>query len=219
MQQNDYPKVLNTQHDWNNLFFYQKSNTLYQLTYIFCQRFLPAHGDRTVDQMVQAARSGKQNIVEGLADGITSTEMQLKLLNVARASLQELKEDYSDFLIAKKLQKWDTGHPRYDQMLQFCRQHNVIDDYQPYFSIWNAEEMANIGYTLCKMNDKMLYSFINTLEKDFVTQGGIKERMHAARTAYRKGQDERLEALEAENARLRATIDSLQQEIARLKKN
>ena len=71
---------------WQDLWFYQKSEVLYQMTYTFCERFLPKHGDRTVDQMVQAARSGKQNIVEGSEDGKTSTEMELKLLNVARSA-------------------------------------------------------------------------------------------------------------------------------------
>lgn len=71
---------------YTELFFYQKADAIYRLTYIFCQRFLPKYGDRTVDQMVQAARSGKQNIVEGIEDGNTSTEMELKLLNVSRSS-------------------------------------------------------------------------------------------------------------------------------------
>lgn len=78
---------LRKEKNWKRLHFYQKTVVLYQMTYIFSQRFLPKYGDRTVDQMVQAARSGKQNIVEGMADGVTSTELELKLLNVARASL------------------------------------------------------------------------------------------------------------------------------------
>ena len=83
--------VIRKYKDYKELFFYQKTDTIYQLTYIFCTRFLPKYGDRTVDQMVQAARSGKQNIVEGIEDGNTSSEMELKLLNVARASVQELR--------------------------------------------------------------------------------------------------------------------------------
>ncbi len=79
--------VLRKQTNWKNLWFYQKTVVLYQLTFAFTRRFLPAFGDRTVDQMVQAARSGKQNIVEGSADGVTSMEMELKLLNVARSSI------------------------------------------------------------------------------------------------------------------------------------
>ena len=76
-------KVLKPQTNWKDLWFYKKSVVLYQLTYVFTRKFLPSYGDRTVDQMLQAARSGKQNIVEGTADGVTSTEMELKLLNVA----------------------------------------------------------------------------------------------------------------------------------------
>ena len=94
-------EVLKRQTNWRELWFYKKAVVLYQLTYVFTRRFLPAYGDRTVDQMVQAARSGKQNIVEGTADGVTSTELELKLLNVARASIQELLEDYEDYIICK----------------------------------------------------------------------------------------------------------------------
>ena len=114
-------QVLKRQKPWRDAYYYQKSETLYQMTYVFCQRFLPAHGDRTVDQMVQAARSGKQNIVEGSADGVTSTEMELKLLNVARSSIKELKEDYGDYITSHHLKRWGQAHPRYDAMLKFCR--------------------------------------------------------------------------------------------------
>jgi len=211
-------RVLRNQQVWSELFFYQKSEVLYHLTFAFCKRFLPPYGDRTVDQMVQAARSGKQNIVEGLADGVTSTEMQLKLLNVARASLQELKEDYSDFLQARQLPRWDDSHSRYPQMIDFCRKHNKLEDYQLFFDKWSAEEMANTGYTLCRMTDRMMTHFIEHLEETFVEQGGIKERMHAARTGYRQAQDERLRALEAENAALHAEIERLKGLLAKGKK-
>lgn len=86
----NHNEVLRMGAKWQDLRLYQKSDVLYQITFAFCNRFLPKHGDRTVDQMVQAARSGKQNIVEGSEDGKTSTEMELKLLNVARASISEL---------------------------------------------------------------------------------------------------------------------------------
>ena len=115
--------VLRKAANWRNLYFYQKADTLYQITYIFCDRFLPKFGDRTVDQMTQAARSGKQNIVEGSEDGKTSTEMELKLLNVARSSIQELREDYADYLKTRNLPLWNSRNPRYDKMLQFCREH------------------------------------------------------------------------------------------------
>ena len=96
-------KFLRSQVDYNKLLFYQKADALYQMTVVFCRRFLPRSGDRTVDQMVQAARSGKQNVAEACADGVVSLESALKLMNVARGSLVELREDYRDFLNARKL--------------------------------------------------------------------------------------------------------------------
>ena len=185
MQDKKY-QILKRQKPWREMFFYQKSEVLYHLTFVFCRRFLPLHGDRTVDQMVQAARSGKQNIIEGNEDGVTSTEMQVKLLNVARSSIQELREDYRDYLISRNLVIWNEGHERYNNMKTFCRQHNKVEDYQPFFQRWTDEEMANIALTLCYMTDSMLNKFLLTLENEFVEQGGIKERMHSARTGYRK---------------------------------
>ena len=81
----DTLRVLNQQVNWENMYFYQKADVIYQLSFAFCERFIHLYKDRTRDQVIQAARSCKQNIVEGLADGVTSTEMQLKLINVARA--------------------------------------------------------------------------------------------------------------------------------------
>lgn len=170
-----------------------------------------------MDQIIQAARSGKQNIVEGMADGVTSTEMQLKLLNVARSSIQELQEDFRDQLGRYSLEMWKETHPRYDQMLNFCREHNKLSDYQDYFEKWTMEEMANIGFTLCRMVDKMMMSFIKKLEEEFVEKGGIKERMHAARTGYREGVDKRLQLLEKENHTLREEIARLRIELAQMR--
>lgn len=202
----DIPRVLRSQVNWENLYFYQKSNVLYLLTYAFCRRFMPSHGDRTVDQMVQAARSGKQNIVEGLADGVTSTEIQLRLLNVARSSIQELREDYNDFLRSRGLPRWQQGNERYERMVAFCRSHNDASDYEPFFERWSEEEMANIALTLCHMTDAMMNTYLKGLDTQFVKEGGIKERMYAARTGYRSGVDQRLKALEEENRYLRRLL-------------
>ena len=111
-------KVLRSQTKWAELYFYQKTDVLYQLTFIFTKQHLLQFGDRTVDQMVQAARSGKQNIVEGSEDGVTSMEMEIKLLNVARSSIHELREDYEDYLKSRELPLWDKTHPRYERMLK-----------------------------------------------------------------------------------------------------
>lgn len=200
-------QILKRQMPWREAFYYQKSEVLYQLTYMFCQRFLPTHGVRTVDQMIQAARSGKQNIIEGTEDGETSAEMHVKLLNVARSSLQELREDYKDYLLSRALPIWSQGHPRFQSMQNFCKRHNKVEDYQPYFQIWNDEEMANTALTLCHQTDTMLNRTLQRLEKEFVEQGGIKERMYQARTGYRRAQDEELITLRDEVARLKRLLN------------
>jgi four helix bundle suffix protein len=203
-------QILKRQIPWRDSYFYQKSEVLYHLTFTFCKRFLPTYGDRTVDQMIQAARSGKQNIIEGMEDGVASSKMQIKLLNVARASLQELREDYKDYIKSRNLQIWTKEHKRYKNMQTFCRNNNKIEQYQPYFEIWNNEEMSNIALTLAYMVDTMLNHYLITLEKDFVSKGGIKERIYKARTNYRQDQDNQIQ-------NLKNTIAEQQKEIAYLR--
>ena len=217
MEYNTKGKVLKKAVVWKELYFYRKSDALYQITVEFCRRFLPAHGDRTVDQMVQAARSGKQNIVEGSEDGQTSSEMEIKLMNVARGSLQELRADYLDYLNTHHLSVWNADSERQRKLREFCHSHNDYSDYEPLLSKMNDEEMANLALTLCHQTDKMMCNYIENLEKLFVTEGGIKERMHAARTGYRAQQDAYMRALETENAALKQRINELEKELALLK--
>ena len=217
LEQDIIPSVLKQQANWDALFFYQKSDVIYQLTFAFCDRFIHLYKDRTRDQVIQAARSCKQNIVEGLADGVTSTEMQLKLLNVARASLKETREDFEDYIKSRHLLFYRKGEDRYDKMLSYCRYHNKLEDYEPFFSKWSDEEMCNCAITLCHMVDKMLMSFLAKLDREFVTEGGIKERMYKARTGYRQKQDERLKQLEEENPRLIKQILELKGQLEKQK--
>jgi len=217
IQQGKKPlKVLQSEINVKDLFFYQKSEVLYALTFVFVKRFLPANGDRTTDQMIQAARSGKQNIVEGLSDGVTSTELQMKLLNVARSSFKELKADYDDYILTRHLTQCESSHSRYDYMLNFCRMHNKVEDYEPFFQKWNAEELCNVALTLLHMVDRMMKTFMEGLEQQFITEGGIKERMYAARTGYRQEVDNELQRLRDENKGLRQQVPVLQQQIQQL---
>lgn len=211
---NQTPKILRKQAHWEELFFYQKANVLYQLTFVFTKRFLQ-RGDRTIDQMIQAARSGKQNIVEGSADGVTSMEMELKLLNVARSSIKELKEDYEDYISSRHLSRWANGNPRYDGMLKFCREHNCIDEYQDFFEKWSDEEMANTALTLCHMVDRMMTTYQKQQEEIFVEEGGIKERMTAARLKRRTSQREEIERLTRELAAAKRRIAELEAKLGR----
>lgn len=207
--QNNNNTYLLKQTNWHEKYYYQKSDVIYQMTVAFCDRYVALKGDRTRDQMIQAARSCKQNIVEGLADGVTSTEMMSKLINVARASLQELLEDYRDYCKAHHLSVWDKSHPRFNGLLDYCKRHNKLDEYQRFFSVWNDEEYCNTALSLCHIVDKMLFTLLKKLEQTFVEQGGIKERMYKARTGYRNQQDQELNRLRQENSLLKDEINRL----------
>ena len=188
------------------------------LTDVFCKRFLPPYGDRRVDQMNMAARCGKQNIVEGCEDGQTSSQMEVNLVNVGRASFHELREDYADYLKRNNLPVWDKTHPRFDGMVDFCRRNNDWDAYKELAAKLSAEEFCNMALTLCHITDKMFDGYLKYLEKRFIEEGGIKERMYAARTGYRQEQDARLRALEAENAALKRRIAELEQALAQARR-
>ncbi len=215
---NNIERVLLEGANWKELRFYQKSEALYQMTFVFCERFLPKHGDRTVDQMVQAARSGKQNIIEGSEDGKTSTEMELKLLNVARSSIHELREDFKDYLLSRKLTLWNQQHSRYQGMHDFTKAHNRLADYEPFFQKWSDEEMANIGYTLCCQIDVMMNGYLATLEDRFRKEGGMKERMYRVRTGYRAEQDRKMADMEATIKWQEQRIKELEAEVERMKR-
>lgn len=148
---------------------------------------------------------------------MTSTEMEIKLLNVARSSFQELREDYQDYLNSRNLRQWDFHHCRYNGMLAYCREHNLFADYKPYAMRWTAEEFCNVALTLCHITDKMMCSYLKWLEKNFVQKGGIKERMYAARTGYRQQQDELLSKYKQENEALKRKCSAYEHEIQCLK--
>ena len=226
------PSIMRRATIYTDLHFYQKSDVLLQLTKVFCERFLPKYGDRTVDQMVQAARSIKQNIAEGLTDGQTSFEVEIKLLGIAKGSNQELLEDYQDYLKHRALPEWatackagDTAYPasqqyymqRYDKLRSFCRQHSQLSDYAPLFYRLTDEEMANTAISLCHMVDRAMTKFLEKRDREFVEEGGVRERMTAARLDMRGTQKQIIARQEEEIAALKAQVASLNREIATLR--
>ena len=213
------PSVMHKPTVYTQLHFYRKSDVLVQLTKAFCERFLPRYGDRTVDQMVQASRSVKQNIVEGLTDGQTSFETEMKLLGIAKGSNQELLEDYQDYIKHRGIPEWSQGNQsRYDKMRQFCMDHGDERDYHPYFMKWTDEEMANLAICLCHMVDKAMSSFMAKRDREFVEEGGIRERMTAARLDMRGTQKEIIAQKDKEIAMLKAKVASLEREIDALRR-
>ena len=174
--------------NYAELLSYQKAEVVYDLTFRFCARFL-TKGDRTIDQMVQAARSGKQNIVEGSKASGTSKEMELKLTNVARASLEELLVDYQDFLRVRDLPIWDKASKEALYVRQLGnRSHTTYETYRTYVETRPAGVVANIALCLIHQTNYLLDQQIRRLEQDFLKEGGIRERMTRARLQHRKGQ-------------------------------
>lgn len=171
-----------------HLLSYRKAEIVYDATVYFCDRFFDKR-DRTRDQMIQAARSGKQNIIEGSQASGTSKEFEIKLTRVARASLEELLADYRDFLRTRHIEEWDANHP-YAQRL---RRLNRLPDacYETFRKgIEHADPAicVNVIIGLIKVASYLLDRQIQRLEKDFVNAGGLRERMTAARLAVRARQ-------------------------------
>lgn len=170
--------------DYTTLICYKKAVIIYDITYHFAHKYLE-RGDRTIDQMIQAARSGKQNIVEGNIDGITSTEMEIKLTNVNRASLHELLEDYKDYLRVHGLEQWPVNSPKAEQTRRYCATHNAPEDYTQKIAERSAETICNIAITLILQTDVMIKGLIEWQKNHFKDKGGIKEQLYNERRKQR----------------------------------
>lgn len=169
---------------YKRLVSYRKADTVYRITRYFCERFLQK-GDRTVDQMIQAARSGKQNIVEGCAASATSAKTEIKLVNVAKASLRELCEDYEDFLKTRNLHRWAEGSVEYEAMRRLGRAHNDADFFMNIVCTRPPETIANMAIILLNQTDYLLFRQLERLSKDFLQNGGFTERMYRLRSQRR----------------------------------
>lgn len=166
---------------YRHLITYQKAEIIYDGTVYFTKRFFGKF-DRTIDQMVQAARSGKQNIAEASMASATSKETEIKLTNVARASLEELKIDYEDFLRTNKLVLWDLDHPLTKRFREINRTPNATyETYQR--ALENPEPIICANSLICLINivSYLLNQQIKSLEKAFLNEGGLRERMTKAR--------------------------------------
>ena len=170
--------------NYRTLKAFQKAECVYDVTYYFANKFL-SKGDRTIDQMVQAARSGKQNLAEGNIDGVTSKEMEIKLTNVNRASLHELLLDYEDYLRVRGLEQWPYDDPRCVQTRAFCKKHLDSAVYREKIKDRTDETIANIAITLIHQCDVLIRGLIEWQKRNFLENGGIKEEMYRARKAYR----------------------------------
>jgi len=170
---------------YEELLSFQKARIVYDATVRFCERFLDRR-DRTVDQMVQAARSGKQNILEGSQASGTSKETEIKLINVARASLEELLEDYRDFLRVRRAELWEKNSREARFVRRLGAQKNrSYESYRTYIETRPAEIVANILICLLHQTNYLLDQQLRQLERAFLEEGGLRERMTRARLSAR----------------------------------
>jgi four helix bundle suffix protein len=174
--------------NYQELLSYQKAEVVYDITFRFCQKFL-RKGDRTIDQMIQAARSGKQNILEGSEASGTSKEAEIKLVGVARASLEELLKDYQDYLRVRDFRMWDKDSKEATYVRRLGSKPNLTyESFREFVESRPPETIANIVICLIHQANYLLDQQKRRLEKDFLKEGGLRERMTRARLEARKNQ-------------------------------
>ncbi len=160
---------------------------LYDITFVFCERFI-AVGDRTKDQMIQAARSIKQNIAEGSCASMMSTQSEMLLTNVGKSSQQELLLDYEDYLMTRGLDRWQLGDARLENVRTALRQRMSREFMIQKARAWSDETIANVAITLIHQCDRMLAGLLDYQKRKFLENGGIKEQMTRERLRVREEQ-------------------------------
>ncbi len=181
--------ILKNRGNYKALLTFKKATVIYDLTYYFCSKYLKK-GDRTIDQMVQAARSGKQNIAEGVAASSTNAETEIRLVNVGKASFKELLSDFEDYLRTRRLRQWEENGKEVTWLRNFAKEN---PDSPPYLSIAERrtdEVVANMAIVLLKQEDYLLFKQLEALQKQYVEDGDFHARvMPLAKEAKIKARD------------------------------
>jgi len=185
----DFPQLIPPHGGYRELQSYKMSEIVYDATVVFCDRFIDRRS-RTHDQMVQAARSGKQNIAEGSMASGTSKKTELKLVGVARASLEELLLDFQDFLRQRGLPLWGKEHEQALAVRKLAHSKNrSYMTYKTYVEHSPPEVAANALICLVHQTNYLLDQQLRALEKDFLKEGGFTERLYNARSKRRKKEE------------------------------
>ena len=181
------PRIIPPHGGYRELQSYQMAEIVFDGTAAFCDRFIDRRS-RTHDQMVQAARSGKQNIAEGSMASGTSKKSELKLIGVARASLEELLLDFQDYLRQQGLLLWGKDHPESKEVRALCyKKDRSYLTYKTYFEKNSAEIAANTLVCLIHQTNYLLDQQLRALEKEFLKEGGFTERLYRVRSQLRSG--------------------------------
>ena len=194
--------------DYQTLLSFQKAEVAYDITFRFAHKYL-SRGDRTVDQMIQSARSGKKNIQEGSKAALTSKETEIKLTNVGRASLEELLDDYRDYLRVREHREWDKDSKEALFVRKLGRKTpQTYELYREFVETRPPEIIANIAICLIHQANYLIDQQLRRLEQDFLKEGGLRERMTRARLAHRNRSDGRNVNNEPESLRKSAALGS-----------
>jgi restriction system protein len=186
MTSTDPPTLIPPHGGYRDLKSYQMAEIVFDATAVFCDRFIDRRS-RTNDQMVQAARSGKQNIAEGSMASGTSKKTELKLIGVARASLEELLLDFQDYLRQHKLPLWPKDHAQAREVRALAYKSNrSYSTYKDYFEKPEAEVAANAAICLVHQANYLLDQQLRALEKEFLQEGGFTERLYRVRSQARE---------------------------------
>ena len=181
----DPERLLPPRGDYQTLLSFHKAEVVYDITFRFAHKFL-AKGDRTIDQMIQAARSGKKNILEGSKAALTSKETEIKLTSVARASLEEVLDDYEDYLRVRDHKIWDKNSKEAQYVRRLGRKTpQTYELYRKFVETRPPEVVANIALCLVHQTNYLVDRQLLRLEKDFLEQGGLRERMTRLRLQHR----------------------------------
>jgi four helix bundle suffix protein len=184
--ENSKPDLIPPHGGYRNLKSYQTAEIVYDATAVFCNRLIDKRS-RTHDQMVQAARSGKQNIAEGSMGSGTSKKNELKLIGIARASLEELLLDYHDFLRQGGLSLWEKNHKQAKQIRSLAYESNrSYKTYKTYIEQSSPEVAANILICLIHQANYLLDQQLRQLEKQFLEEGGFTEKLYQIRQQVRR---------------------------------
>ncbi len=182
--------ILKNRGNYKALLTFKKATVIYDLTYHFCSKYLK-NGDRTIDQMIQAARSGKQNIAEGVAASSTNAETEIRLVNVGKASFKELLTDFEDYLRTRHLRKWDKDGKEIAWLRNFARENQ---DSPPYLAIAERksdEVVANMAIALLMQEDYLLFKQLEAIQKQYTEEGDFHARvMPLAKEAKMRARDE-----------------------------
>jgi four helix bundle suffix protein len=182
----DSHPVIPPRGDYQTLLSFHKAEVVYDITFRFAHKFL-AKGDRTIDQMIQAARSGKKNVLEGSKAALASKETEIKLTSVARASLEEVLDDYRDYLRVREHREWakDSREALYVRRLG-RKLPQTYELYREFVETRPSEVVANIAICLIHQANYLIDRQLRRLERDFLAQGGLRERMFQARLRHRR---------------------------------